>query len=253
MPKFIDASTLDDATMDQKALPASNYGYSAVNPKHLGASEYTLVTICVDSSGSVAPFKPVLEECLRKVVQSCQYSPRADNLLVRNVQFDHTLDQIHGFKMLENCNVSDYKGVLTKNGSTALFDTTHNSIRATLDYAADLKKQRYTANAVVFVLTDGGDNVSKFSARDVRRAVDDAVGHEDLESINVILVGVNINDLGVRKMLDDFQKDAGITQYEDIGTLTAERAAKLADFVSRSISAQAQAKGTGGPSRALVF
>jgi hypothetical protein len=239
--------------MDQKTLPASNYGYSAVNPKHLGASEYTLVTVCVDSSGSVVPFKGQLEECLRKVVQSCQYSPRADNLLVRIVQFDHALDQIHGFKMLENCNVSDYKRILTKSGSTALYDTAVNAVRATLDYAGDLKKQRYTANAVVFLLTDGCDNVSKFTARDVRRAIDDAVHDENLESVNTILVGVNINDPMVGKMLGEFKQEAGLTQYEDIGALTPERAARLADFVSRSISAQAQAKGTGGPSKALVF
>lgn len=253
MPKFIDASNLDDATMDQKALPASNYGYSAVNPKHLGASEYTLVTICVDSSASVNAFKGVLEECLRKVVQACQYSPRADNLLVRIVQFDHAMDQIHGFKLLENCNVADYTRVLTKGGSTALFDTTHNAIRATLDYADNLTKQRYTANAVVFVLTDGGDNVSKLTARDVKRALEDAVRSEDLESINTVLVGVNIADAHVRKMLEDFRREAGLTQYEEIANLSPERAARLADFVSRSISAQAQAKGTGGPSKALVF
>jgi len=253
MPKFIDASNLDDATMDQKALPASNYGYSAVNPKHLGASEYTLVTICVDSSGSVNAFKGVLEECLRKVVQACQYSPRADNLLVRVVQFDHVMDQIHGFKLLENCNVADYHRILTKGGSTSLYDTTNNAIRATLDYAADLTKQRYTANAVVFILTDGGDNTSKFTARDVRRALEDAVNSENLESINTVLVGVNIADPTSSRMLADFKQEAALTQYEEIAQLSPERAARLADFVSRSISAQAQAKGTGGPSKALVF
>jgi len=253
MPKFFGATTLDDSTMDQKALPASNYGYSAVNPKYLGASEYTLVTICVDSSGSVNTFKGILEECLRKVVQACQYSPRADNLLVRIVQFDHTVDQIHGFKMLENCNVGDYDRVLTKGGSTSLYDTTHNAVRATIDYATNLAKQRYTANAVVFVLTDGGDNTSKFSRRDVKKALEDAVNSEHLESINTVLVGVNIGDPTASRMLMEFKQEAGLTQYEDIGNLSPERAARLADFVSKSISAQAQAKGTGGPSKALVF
>ena len=40
-----------------------------------------------------------------------------------------------------------------------------------------------------------------------------------------------------------------ISQYIDAGAATKGKLAKLADFVSQSVSSQSQALGTGGPSQ----
>ena len=69
--------------------------------------------------------------------------------------------------------------------------------------------------------------------------------------MRTILVGVNAGHYG--SALQRFQQDVGIDQYVDVADATAQRLAKLADFVSRSISAQSQSLGTGGPSQALNF
>lgn len=47
--------------------------------------------------------------------------------------------------------------------------------------------------------------------------------------------------------------DAGFTQYVEVDNATDAKLAKLADFVSRSVSSQSQALGSGGPSKALTF
>jgi len=254
MPKYINQSQLDDDTMTAVAIPASHYGYSAVSPANLTASEYTLVSICIDSSGSVASFRPQLEECLQRVVQSCRYSPRADNLLLRIVQFhDSQIKQLHGFKMLEFCNAADYRNVLVSGGWTNLYDATYNAVVSTLDYADQLRSQKYASNAVIFILSDGLDNKSKLGPADIRKALTRAIGDERIDSINTILVGVNITEPHIGRALADFKDKAGLNQYEELGNMTPERSARLADFVSRSISAQAQAIGTGGPSLALTF
>lgn len=237
----------------QAALPTNGYGYSATRLDDLGAAEYTLVSIVCDASGSVAAFQGELENALKRIVQACQFSPRADNLLLRLVSFDDALKELHGFKLLERCNLTDYDGVLRVGGSTALYDAAENAVSATADYARQLGASDFAANALVFVLTDGMDNVSTLTARHVKEALMRAVAEEALESMLSVLIGVNIADRSVGGYLQDLKTDVGFTQYVEIGRADAKTLSKLADFVSRSISAQSRSLGTGGGSQSLTF
>src|SRR5918993_5585123 len=117
---------LTDAPLDQAAPPNSHYGYSATRLEELGATEYTVVTVACDVSGSTAAFIFDMESALARIVQACKSSPRADNLLLRLVAFDDTLSELHGFKLLENCDPADYGGILRTGGSTALYDAAEN-------------------------------------------------------------------------------------------------------------------------------
>lgn len=248
MPLLI---TQDD--LRQAALPTNGYGYSATKLDDLGAAEYTLVTIVCDASGSVAAFRGELEHALQSIVQACQFSPRADNLMLRLLSFDNTLHELHGFKLLERCNLADYDQILHIGGATALYDATENGVSATTDYARQLAASDFAANAIVFVLTDGMDNASTLTPRFVKEALTQAVAEEALESMLSVLIGVNVSDRTVGGYLQDFKTDAGFTQYVEIGKADAKTLSKLADFVSRSISAQSQSLGTGGPSQSLTF
>src|SRR5215211_4418377 len=96
---------LNDTELDQINLPNSHYGYSATRLEDLGATEYTVVTVCCDVSGSTAAFIQEMEQAIAQIVQACKFSPRADNLLLRLVAFDHLLSELHGFKLLENCHL----------------------------------------------------------------------------------------------------------------------------------------------------
>src|SRR5260221_7548250 len=149
---------LNDNTMEQQALPTGHYGYSATRIDDLGASEYTLVTVVCDVSPSVSHFVKEMEEALREIVKACKYSPRADNLLIRLVTFAGYLDEAHGFKLLEQCNLDDYKNVLKIGSATALYDAAENSISAVAAYGKQLVQSDFGANGIVFVITDGEDN-----------------------------------------------------------------------------------------------
>lgn len=244
---------LTDLNLDKKTLATSHYGYSATRIDDLGATEYTLVTIASDSSSSVSNFKMELTETLKRIVQACQFSPRADNLLLRLVEFSDTMTELHGFKLLPYCPLSDYNNILHIGGCTALYDTVENAISSTTDYAEQLSKGGFASNAIVFVLTDGGDNVSKLTRNSVRLALNKAVQSEAVESLVSILVGVNVQDRSVSDYLHTFHTEAGFSQYVEIGRADAPTLARLADFVSRSISLQSSMLGTGGPSRSLTF
>ncbi len=227
-------------TLTQTALPTSHYGYSATRLDDLGAAEYTLVTIVCDVSGSVSAFRKDLEHALQSIVRACQYSPRADNLMLRLLAFDTTLHELHGFKLLERCNLADYENVLHIGGTTALYDAAENAVSAVTDYARQLGANDFAANAIVFVLTDGMDNASKLTPRLVKAALTQAVAEEALESLVSVLIGVNVQNPQVGGYLQDFKTDVGFTQYVEIGRADARTLAKLAEFVSRSISAQSQ-------------
>jgi len=247
MPKLNDG-------METHGVTGSNYRFSAVRVDTLGATEYTLVVLAVDTSGSVASHAGRIEQMVRQVVRSCGRSPRADNLLLRVVCFANDVREIHGFKPLADVNEDDYRGAIVAGGMTALNDAAYTAVSSVATYGRALTVQDFEVNAAVFVITDGEENASKMSSAKVAEAQRGAVSLETLESIVTVLIGVNTNaSTGLNAYLEAFKRDAGFQQYVAIDNADEKSLARLADFVSRSISSQSQALGTGGPSQALVF
>jgi uncharacterized protein YegL len=232
---------------------ASNYKFSAVRVDELGATKYTLATIVVDVSGSVAAYQQELENSLITILQSCQKSPMAENLLIRLLSFNDNCDEIHGFKLLSEVAENDYKNLLNPCGGTALFDATHSAIEATRDYGRILVDQDFLANAIVFVITDGADNSSSVNASSIKTVINQTIKDELLESMSVILIGISSNDSSVANYLDTFKQEANITQFIDIGDATPSKLAKMAQFISRSISSTSQSLGSGSASGPLAF
>lgn len=239
--------------MDDHAIQGSNYGFSAKRIDELGATEYTLVVITCDGSSSVTFFRKEMEDCVKATVGACRHSPRADNLMLRLTLFNRSLQEIHGFRPLSECDVDSYTGSVQTGGTTALYDAGCNAADSVALYGKDLVAQDFDVNAIVVVITDGADNASTMTAGELRKALERAVQSEALESIVSILVGVNVQEPQLSAMLTDLAQTAGFTQYVELGDADANTLAKLADFVSRSVSAQSQALGTGGPSQSLAF
>lgn len=249
------SSTAIDNSM-QQLQTANNFKFSAVPLDQLGAAEYTLATIVIDISGSVYSYKKQLEDCLKTIAVSCQKSPRKDNLMLRVVAFNEKLHEIHGFKPLLDIKPdADYNGALNPGGSTALFDAVQSSVEAAGDYGKLLADQDFYANAVVYVVTDGADNASKFTPTTIKKQLDKIAKDEKLASIAVVLVGVGYSDAGTSSYLDDFKNNAGILQFVDLTELfqktsPAATLAKLAGFVSKSISSTSQALASGSSTAA---
>jgi uncharacterized protein YegL len=232
--------------LDQHKLPTGSYGYSAIGLDKLLATEYTLCTIIQDASGSVSSYRKEMESAIKEIIKACQQSPRADNLLLRIVLFSDDVEEIHGFKLLSQCNLSDYDNCIKIKGMTALYDAAENAIAATGDYAKQLSGSDFSANAIVFINTDGCDNQSALGPDSVKKTLMKIVKSEYLESIITVLVGVGTGyDPDIGKQLSKFATEAQLTQYVELKDATAKTLAKLAAFVSKSISAQSNAIGTG--------
>lgn len=243
----------NDPNMQSHSVGGSSFGFSATRVDSLGATEYTLVDIAVDISGSVAAFQDRIEACVLEVVKACRLSPRSDNLLLRITVFNSTMREIHGYKPLANCAIDDYKGQFRAGGMTCLFDTAYNVIGAQTQYAKDLVKNDFSVNGILFIITDGDDTSSTFGIPAVKDVLVQAMKSESLESLVSVLVGVNVSDPRMKQFHEDFKNQAGLTQYVAIDDASEKKLAKLAAFVSKSISSQSQALGTGGASQTLTF
>lgn len=245
MPKF---------SADPTGSIQSSFGYSAIDISTLKDSEYTLVGIVADRSGSVAPFCREEEKALKQIVAACRRSPRADLLMLRYTTFDTRIDERHGFKLLQDCVDNDYDNTLTPGGLTALYDASIDGVDAIARFGKDLVAKDYSANGILFILTDGDSNAGmNINPASVKQAVQQALQSECLESLVTILIGVNVANSSMSTYLKNFATEAGFTQYVEIEKADEKTLARLAAFVSKSISSQSQALGTGSMSVALTF
>lgn len=230
-----------------------SFTFSGARVESLGASEYTLVTVAVDTSGSVLGFKKQLRDMLIASVESCKKSPRSENLLVRVLYFSGSykngVNELHGFKPLADIDPASYPEIQT-GGDTPLNDACYSGLGAMNAYAKKLVDQDFNVNGICFVITDGAENASVSTANMVKEEQEKAVSGEVLESMISILIGVNVSYY--EQTLKDFQQEAGLTHYRDAGDATPRNLAKMAGFVSQSVSSQSQALGTGGPSQNIA-
>lgn len=230
-------------------IGGSAFNFSAVRLDELQASEYTLVDIEVDVSGSVSSFKKELEDCIKSIIEACKKSPRAENLMIRVQTFGSALDELHGFMLLNMIDSSKYKLIIR--GCTALFDASYSGIGACLSYSKTLKNEGIGINAIHFVITDGEDNQSVATPKMIKDMKDKALANEEIESILSILIGVNTSSC--QDALDKFKNDAGFDQFISVNDSSASSLAKIANFVSKSISAQSQSLGSGGASKPITW
>ena len=249
MPKLMD-TTLSQAIN----VAGSHFQFSGVRPENLGATEYTLATVALDASGSVQSWRDELLNALAIIVETCRISPRADNLLLRVTAFsERAVKELHGFKPLSEIDVAVYDNQFHPNGMTPLYDATTEGLTATVNYATLLQQQGFSCNGCVFVATDGMDNRSTTRPQDVAKQIAKARAGEAMESLQVVLIGINTSDSTVHQYLNDFQRDGKLDRYIDAGEATAEKLAYLADFISSSIISQSQSLGTGKASQPLNY
>lgn len=247
MPRLITDDTMETGNIGGM----QGFKFSGVRTEHLGATEYTVVTIAVDVTGSVSGFENDLRNCLITAVESCQKSPRSDNLLLRVITFSNRfhngVNELHGFKPLFEIDPKNDYPQLDPGGMTPLCDATFSSVGAVNAYAKKLMDDDFLANGIIFVITDGADNDSSTTPKMIKTEINKAIRGEDIESLITVLIGINAREY--KSELEFFQKDTGIDKYIDAGDVTKGKLAKLAEFVSQSVSSQSQALGTGGPSQ----
>jgi uncharacterized protein YegL len=206
----------------------------------LGAMEYTLAGLAWDKSGSVTPFAAELDKCLKECIAACRKCPRNENLMLRMLHFNNDVDEVFGWKELKDIDENKLPKI-RPNGSTALFDATYNIIGATLEYSKKMIEKFYSCNGIIFVMTDGDDNASTSTKASIRKLIASSQQKEVIDSLVTILIRMEdpsdpMRAKEVKRYLDSFYKEVGFDAFVDMGQVTPGKLAKLAQFVSQSVS-----------------
>ena len=246
---------MSNTTMDEFTI-GSGFQFSGATIDGLESSEYTLVTIALDETGSISGYENQIRDMLKASIEACFSSPYSSNLLIRVIRFGSQygrsggggVDEIHGFKTLSEINIADYPQ-LRGGGLTSLYDAVYSSVGAMNTYAESLVDMDFNVNGITLVITDGIDNNSTATASMVQEELKKSVKGEIMESHTSILIGIDTGYSEVKQCLADFQAYTGMNQFVWAGEATKERLAKLAKFVSQSISSTSQALVIGGSSK----
>lgn len=242
MPKFVDMQ-------ENINIVGSNnsFKFSGASIDKLGADKYTLAAITVDVSGSVISYRKQIEDAIQSVIESCKKCP---NLMVRTTTFNADIKEIHGFINIEDTDSKDYK--INPCGGTNLFGATYDAVGSVITYAKMLSDQDFGVNGISFVITDGEDNYGTIAPAKIKELKDSPIVSEDMQSFISILIGVGTQG-STSLYLDNFKNDAGFDQFINIADTGKDSLAKLANFVSRSISQQSKSLQTGAGSTTFTF
>ncbi len=214
------------------AAAVSGFHYSAVRPERLQQRAYSLMTLAIDTSGSIAPLADTLRQTLNHLVRSAQQQPIAEHVLLRALGFDHTRREWHGFQPLRE--VSPY-GPLHTDGGTALYDATFDALNATVRYAKVLIDQGFSVNALLFVLTDGEDNQSRLCPQDIAQLVTQSRQRETPSRLRTALIGLNTRRGSLHRQLQTFQRRAQLDDYLAVPDASPSRLAALGQLVGHQL------------------
>lgn len=251
MPKFG-----EDISLEQHRVGA--FGFTAVSMDDLESSGYTLATIACDRSGSTSGFQKPMEDALKASVEALRKMPTAESIMLRVLTFDTECEEVHGFIPLADIDTARYDGALAPRGMTALFDACVNAAEAAAHYGQQLLRDRFNANGILIVITDGLNNSGRFdndnSLPAVRAAFENTKAKECLESFTTVLIGVNFTNHYAEQALKAFHNKAGFsTDMIALNDADPKTIAKIGKFVTESVSSTSQALGTGGASTSIKF
>jgi len=231
----------------------NSFALSPVGVEKLHSSTYTLVTICVDVSGSMQGQERNVEKFLTLMSETCKSVQ--DNVLIEVLAFNTATDHVVQWnplsKILEAPTLFD--NTLTANGYTDIYRCLETAFTSIMRKGKELKENEYSVNSLLVLVTDGGQTQgpgfcthqqAEMLAAEISQ-VESAYG----ESYRGILIEVGSE----MKELDKIANGCRFDQREQLANADVTSMRKLANFVSQSIRAQSAAVGTGGPSQAIDF
>lgn len=238
------------------------FEYSNTAIERLLETSYTLGTLVIDITGSLMGRERDLERIMREIVERLRGEDTARNILWRVVVFNDYVgvEEVHGFKLLQDIDPTNDYVISQCDGGTPLYDAVGSVIEATLVEAARLWDEEYGVNAISVFVTDGDENASEtiLKPTEIKEKTDKALRGEKIESYRTILVGVNPDDKNsswgqhVSRKLSVFHAEAGLTEYVDMEDFSDKTIKKLILAVSSTTSDTSKQLGSGGPSQ-LTF
>ena len=220
--------------------------------KKVGSSEWTLVVIDCDVSGSTSGFRDQMEKLLKAIITGCS-GARSNNLLIKVNKFGTGVQEVHGFMLYNSIALDIYDGCLTGNGRTALLDSICAGEESIYVMGEELVDDHdYDVNAIHIIITDGYEYGSVMTYDQAQKELARTRTGECLESNLSLVIRINEGSAGSDESRDKLVK-IGIDEVIDAGNFDEDAFKKITGFVSQSITTQSQAVGSGAASQVLTF
>lgn len=212
-----------------------NLDFGNFNPEDIQVDETINAVFIVDTSSSVSAYVKELNYAFNDFAESMQKSHVADKLMVSIIEFNTKVRVECGFKPITSIKKVDFSKKI--GGMTALYDGVFTGLKNALEYRENLENSGIETKTILFVITDGGDNVSKNSAHKIASEINKLKKDErSANSFTSILFGV-----GEAANFKRAKKDMNIEFMAKIGT-TGNEMKKMIGFISQSISSMSLGK-----------
>jgi uncharacterized protein YegL len=218
-----------------------NLDFANFNPEDIELDETINAVFIIDTSSSVAYYANELNLAFNDFTESMQKSHIADKLFVSLIEFNSNVDVTSGFRPVESIPPMDFTQRI--GGATALYDAVLIALKNALEYRENLENSGVETKTMIYVITDGEDNMSKNPPHIIKRMIDDLKSEErSAFSFTSVLFGV-----GDAANFSQAQTDMGIQHLAQIGT-SGDEIKKMIGFISQSISSVSAGKSVPVPS-----
>lgn len=143
----------------------------------IAGDEVTITCVVLDETGSMTSNHQAVVDAYNEMVKYLKESKSADDIILGTWMFNEMSRLHHDYLLLDNApelGKSDYN----PDYSTALFDAALDALTGVIAYSQTLRNSGIRTKVVVVVFTDGGDNISRHTARDVRVVTDSLIDQE---------------------------------------------------------------------------
>jgi len=228
-----------NGTLDQDVNYDYNYGGN-FDPNAVTVEETINAIFVIDTSSSVGVYADELNKALNEFTTRMQKSHAADKLFVSTVEFNNKVTVTGGFRPISEIKPIDLTPRI--NGMTALYDACKAGLQNALDYRKSLENSGVNCKTLLFIITDGDDNMSTSNPSEVKDIIKKLLQEErNIFSFESILFGV-----GDQALFEKAKEDMGINHLAKVGT-TADEIRKMINFISASITSVSTGGGVSAP------
>lgn len=213
-------------------MSSMGLNFTNFNPENIQVSETINVTFVIDKSGSVSGYVDDLNNILNEFLHELQRSHVSDRVMLSVVEFNENIDvksAFHPIADVKDFNVQPY-------GLTNLYGATLAALENAVAYKEEQENNGLTSKSLVFIITDGLDNVHATDASNIAKKLRDIYTNEmNSFSFSVIMFG-----LGNEADFDTARNAMGIKpeMLAKLGT-SAKELRKMVGFISSSVSSSA--------------
>jgi uncharacterized protein YegL len=211
--------------------------FNNFSPEDIQVEETINAVFVVDVSPSISRYNNELNTAFNEFVQEMQKSHIADRLFVSTIEFCEKVDIKTGFQPIVNIPQMNFT---PKGHGTALYDAVEKSLDNALTYRKNLEDTGINTKTLVFILTDGMDNSSRYGAHNnVKQKIKDFTSNEkNTFSFTSIMFGIGIDN---KQYYEEAKDEMGIQHLACVG-VTSKEIRKMIDFISSSISTTSNGK-----------